>query len=143
MATSAYRSYFRTRLTGLGFVEHQDAFAFDNIPGNILDNAFHMEGASLGFLSKSNGLEQDISIVIRVFKKAFRDTTTVMDEAHDDYDTIKADVLKLSNQASLQSNGIIRLLPGTLTFDPLADQNDNGIIINMSFDATVNTDIDC
>lgn len=132
MSLSAVRPYFRNILDGLGFREHQEAFTFENIGSNILDNSYHLESGEVGYLLNNLVFETQYPITVRVFKKGFRDTITMYDDIDGTADTILAAVLDTDARLGTTIKNV-EVLSSNST--PLDSTNDNAIILELVFTA--------
>ena len=82
MSLTDLRPYFSARLTALGFEEWLDGFSSDNIPGTLIDNAFHQSfGTFSGQTTTQADQEIRSSVQIECFFKGFRDPGSKIQEA--------------------------------------------------------------
>lgn len=127
--------FFRTRMDGLGYSEHEDAFNAENIPATILNNSYHLEvGPVVGGAIPHRTQEAEMPIVLRAFYKGYRSMNDARDDAITESETILCDILASSVRLGVTVKNII--------FDsyqllPLNESNDNSIILEMSFRAIV------
>lgn len=135
MALSSVRTLFRQRLEGLGYREHRDAFNFENIGANILDDSFHLEtGSVASFAANQLAHDFEYGITVRIFKRGYSDPATLLDEidqiAQDVYSDILAPGIRLGTE-------IKDIVPNSYQPLPYDASNDNSIILEMSFTARV------
>lgn len=138
MSLTAVRTYFRTRLNSLGYSEWDDGFNYENIPENIIDKAYHIENFEGEKVSlNQTDLEIDMKVVTRVYFKGFRTIKEALDMADEKIETILVEVLKPTNRLTgtsglrdIQLDGFVKL--------PLAESNDNTILIEITWKAQVN-----
>jgi hypothetical protein len=134
MGLANVRSYFRSRLDGLGYTEWQDGFAFDNIPETILDRAYHVfiESISGGPINHTHQ-DTESEVVVRLFYRGYRDAVEAIDQSIDGVETIVSDVCKVANRTATLLNVIF----DTADFNPLNAENDNSVFVEMRFSARV------
>lgn len=135
MSFTAVRSFFRTRLDGLGYQEWTDGFNFDNIPSSTLDGTYHLTtGTITGGPSNSIVHEFDYSITVRVFFRGELDPASAIDDALAEAETIHADILAPANRLG---TAIKDIEPGTVDALPQDVSNDNNVILEMVFNANI------
>ena len=131
MSLTVVRPFLRDRMEALGFDEHRDAFNTDNIASTIMDNTFHMETGTISS-EAANQIDHDFDypIVLRVFKKGFRNTV----EAYDAIDQTAQDILEdLLDPEVRLGTAIKDIVPDTILSVELDSTNDNIIVLEMSF----------
>ena len=138
MSLSTTRTYFRTRLTSLGYKEWADGFNYQNIPENILHQAFHIENFESDVVKTDpTGLELNTVVVTRVFFKGFRTVKEALDSTDAKLEAIIADVMKPSNRLS-GADGLRNVLLESVVKLPISISNDNTILAELKWIAQVN-----
>lgn len=123
MSISNVRPYLRTNLETLGFVEHRDYLNFENIPGNLLDNSFHLETVSItGGAADQLVHTFEMSVNVRLFRRSYNDTVTKHEELIADIERVNTQVLNVTTRTT---GDLFDLIPGTATIEPLGDTTDN------------------
>lgn len=131
--------YCRTRLKALGRIEHVDTFNFENIPEPRLSKAFHLElQQSRGDKNNQDNQEASVPVTVRLPYAPARVVKPIRDEAVVFADTVIAAFINPRNRLT-QTNSIRNVRYDTMTLDPLADSNDNGLIVNLTFTMLVIT----
>lgn len=132
------RPFFRSRLEGLGFIEHDDAFDLDNVASTLLDDSFHIESGTIQG-SGANQLNHDFdyAVTITLFKRGFSNPVEADDAIDQLIRDIHADILEPSVRLGTSIKDVV---PGANNRSSLSDSNDNSIILKMEFTARV---IDC
>ncbi len=133
MSLASVRPFFRARLEGLGFREHDQPFEPGQIGESIQDGAFHMETGVIVSTSANQIVHDfDYPITIRVYKKGYEDILAAYDEIHADADLILADLL----DPMVRLGTIIKdIVPDTVQPLPLDETNDNVIVLEFVFTA--------
>lgn len=135
MITSV-RTYARARMNALGYKEWSDGFNSENIPRTKLDAAYHIEtGVVRGTGIHQNNQDIEVPFTIRFFKAQGRDPKALIDQAETAADTVIAAFLKATNR--LVNTNPKNISFQTFTLEPLADSNDNGVIVKIEFTALV------
>lgn len=134
MSLSNIRPYFRERLEGLGFVEHNDGFNFENIPQTVIHNTFHILLSDV-VGGAINHTHQDTSSTVEVmlFFSGFRDVGQALDGAIDAVERIVKDICKVENRTKTLLNVVFN----NAGFAPLNSQNDNSVAVRLEFRADV------
>lgn len=134
MSLNNIRPYFRTRLDGLGYLEHEDGFNRQNIPQTILNKSYHIlvESVSGGPINHTDQFTES-SVLVSVFFKGYRNVNEAIDDAISNVETIIKDVCKVVNRTSTLLNVVFE---GS-DFLPLSDTNDNSVLVEMRFSAQV------
>lgn len=133
---SSVLSYARARLAVLGYQEWTDGFNFENIPKTRLDSVFHLTlGDSLGTDIGQDNQTIETPFTIRLFLAPNRNPKALIDQATQIADIVIADLLKASNR--LTQTGIKTVWFNTMAIEPIANSNDNGVIIQFNFTALV------
>lgn len=123
-------------MVGLNFKEHTDGFNRDNIPGTILDKAFHIESGPIpGGPANGQVHNFDAPVLISVFLKGFRNIVTAIDNSMTTADTILADILDQANR--LTASGIKNIEPIRIEVVQLNDANDKDIILELEFNTKI------
>lgn len=135
MGLASVRSLFRERLEGLGFTEHRDAFNFANIGATVIDKSFHLE-TGVVTSGPANQLAHfyDYGITVRIFKRGFNNPAEALDEIDALADTVYADLLAPGIRLGTEIKDIV---PNSYQPLPYDSSNDNTIILEMSFTASV------
>lgn len=127
------RTFFRTRLEGLGYREHDQPFQVTQIGENIQDNSFHMETGLITSAEANQAIHSFLyPITIRIYRKAYQDVLSAYDDVHEEMDSILTDIL----EPSVRIGTVIKdIVPDSIQPLPLDDTNDNVIIIELNFTA--------
>ena len=136
MSFTDTRPYFRGILDGLDYIEWRDALNFDNIPHTIIDRSYHIESISIA-AGAANQLvyTYTYNVNIRLFRKAYNDTVGTFEELEADVLSLSEQVLKASNRLST-TNGLLDVIPGSITFSPIDTSNDNLQVAIVGFTTT-------
>lgn len=130
------REYARSRLDVLGYDEWSDGFDFKDIPLTKLDESYHLElGSVRGVSNNQTSLVMECPFTVRLFISPSGDPKSLIDQGIDVADTVIADLMKSSNRtlySGLQNIGFVGM-----TIEPLDQNNDNGVIIRIEFNAMV------
>jgi hypothetical protein len=129
--------YFRARLDSLNLNEWDDGFAVDNIPATIIDRAYHLR---VGLIDSQPANQQthafQVPVEVRVFLKGYQDPKSAINDAMSLSENIHAEVLKLANRVG-RTDGILDVKPLTTAIDPLADSNDNDVIVTLTYNVNL------
>jgi hypothetical protein len=119
---------------GLGYTEHDDGFAVDNIPETILDKSFHVfiETIDGGPINHTHQ-DTESTVVLRVFFKGYRLVSEAIDNSILSVEEIIFDVCKVANRTATLLNVVFN----SADFNPLNAENDNGVFVEMRFGARV------
>lgn len=135
MSLSAVRSYFRTRLDGLGFEEWTDGFNTENIPQTIKDQTYHL---GVGFISaeRPNQLATRFTypVEVRVFFLGYNDPADAIDTAISASEDIMNDLLDPLNRLGTDIKDVFI---GSIQVLPRDESNDNDVILVMEFNADI------
>lgn len=136
---TSIRSYFRTRMNALGYSEWKDALNVDNIPDTLLSRRgrmYHIETPSSSRADAYDPQSQDVDqdVVLRVFLKGYRYPADAVDAAMSVKDTILEDVLSNENRLGASLKNIFFNSDQLIA---LNDQNDNSLILEMSFSCRI------
>jgi hypothetical protein len=140
MSLSDIRPYFRTHFTAEGFTEWKDGFGADNIPENIIDKAFHIDGTStIGGISNNQAdMDTGTAQLVRFFIKGFRNPADAIDKAY-----LKVEnILKRTQKSSNRLTTLLDVVFEGASILPLADSNDNAVLVEMNFTARVIVDVE-
>lgn len=135
MSLAAVRPYFRKRLNALNLKEHRDAINFNNIPGTIIDEAYHMESLPV----RNIRLDQltytlQFPLKVRLFKTGYNDTVEAHEELITRTDLLLEEVLKPANKLD---GTLFNIVPGTIEWEEISVDNDNVIIAATTFVAVI------
>lgn len=131
MSLTSVVPLYRTQMDGLGYEEWTDAFNVENIPSTILDGAYHIEvGSGDGAVINQHVLNTNFPIVLRLFRRGFRDPASMRDEMLGELQTIVCDILAPSVRLS---SGVKNIVFNGWVLSPLSDTNDNSIMLEMNF----------
>lgn len=133
MSLAAVLPYFRLILvSSMSHTEWKDAFNFENIPGTVLDKAFHLEFGNLDpGQQNQNAIEFEQKCIVRLFAKGGVDTTATRDRAIARAQELIQYAL---GRRRLTTTGIKNVKLSGLTFEPFADSNDNIVMARAEFD---------
>jgi hypothetical protein len=133
MALTSVRSYFRTAMETLGYVEWRDGFTNDNIPSTLLTNSFHIESGDLAPTASNHQVyEFDCPITIRVYLKGYLDPVSAIDDAYTVVEDIYSEILLPSARLG---SAIQDVVPAAVKVSPLTLQNDNAVLVEINFNA--------
>lgn len=138
MSLTAVRPYFRARLNSLGYKEWDDAFYAENIPENIIDKAYHIDANEINRTSFSQtDLQLEHVVVTRLFYKGFFTPKDALDKTMERLDAILKEVLKPSNRLT-GASGLRNVDLQGVTIEPLADSNNNTLLVTLTWNVQVN-----
>lgn len=135
MSLSQVRSFFRTRLNGLGYKEHSDAFDDENRPQQLLDKLYRIEQATITggpANHTAHSFDYDFNLVISL--KGKKSNVDLLDRAYLIAEEILNDVLQESVRVGTDLKDII---PGTISVTPYTPSDDNDLLLSMGFTVTV------
>ena len=122
-------------MVALGFKEWKDGFNTDNIPSTIADKSFHLDTrAGVGIKLNQNDQEVNFDVNVKLFRKGFRDPASAIDQVLSDCQSIIVESCKASNRLTGNLKNVV--FSGA-TIDPIADSNDNFVVLTMTFTAFV------
>lgn len=142
MSFADIKPYFRARMTAIGGLkEWKDAFPETNIPGNVLDKAWHIifEPASTTGLNQTC-LTQEIPVTLNLYFAGYQKPGEAIDTALTKLDAIYKEVLKHSNR--LTQPEIKNVLPEDWMLSPFENSNDNIIRLSVKFTFRIILEID-
>ncbi len=132
-------AYCRTRLAVLGRVEHSDTFNFENVPKPRLQAAYHLElGTTSGISNNQDNQVATVPVTVRLSYAPARLTKPIRDAAVEFADIVIADFINPRNRLT-QTNSLKNVQYSSMTLEPLAVSNDNGLIVNLIFTMLVVT----
>jgi len=135
MSLRGVRSYFRERGEALSLREWKDGFAFDNIPANIVDRAFHIEsGLAVGVKQNQTDQEFNFTTTVRIFVKGFRNPASGIDSAIGLAEDYIKECVSAPNRLT-QTSGIKNVVFESASFDADSASNDNLIVASLTFRA--------
>jgi len=130
---SQVRTYVRSRVfaTCPELKEWKDAFNFQNIPNDVINTYYHIEYGPVSTLKDDATLEDSMTLTVRVFKKAYGETSDEMDSIMDKALCMRQAIISKVDVAQTDN---IREIEGSL-ITPLAfdDSNDNIIQVDLEF----------
>ena len=135
MSLKPVRSFIKSRLseTSSSFKEHKDGFNRDNIPRSLLNKSYFIDVASSNNESTEGRVVTDeITARVELFYKGYRNTQSTIDDAMDEANNFK---LRASNPSHFSSL-IKRVVCESIEVDPLADSNDNSILVTINMSIT-------
>jgi hypothetical protein len=136
MTLGGLRAFFRTRLDGLGYTEWTDGFNIENIPSTVLDMSYHLAVGDIRSGPANQLLHVfDYPLTVSIFLKGFRDPAEAIDLGLDAGQEILEDILSPAQR--LQTDGLKDIRPGSIAVRPLADSNDNTVVVEMEFRAVM------
>lgn len=136
MSLATTRTYFKARMTGLGYEEWEDGFNFDNIPENIIDKAFHIENIVANKIDMNHtDIHLMVDVNLRVFFKGYQSIREALDLIDDDIEEILIEVLRPSNRL-IGADGLRDIQLDGFRKLPIAS-NDNSVIVEMNWKARV------
>jgi len=126
-------------MDALSYVEHYDGFNFENIPGTKFDTAYHIEmGVARGLSNNQNCQVTEVPYTVRAFFAGGADPKAVLETSIASGDAIVAEMIDPSNR--LVQSGLKNVRFDSMSVEPVADSNDNSIVVKVDFTAMVITD---
>lgn len=135
MSLSDIRPFFRTRMNGLGFKEHTDAFDDDNREQTKLDKLYRIESGPVSGGPANQSVHEfdfDVTLVITLMGK--RDNVELVDRAFEVSDEILADILAESVRLGTLIKDVV---PNGITVAPYSESDDNDLTLSMGFTGIV------
>lgn len=131
MSITNVRPYFNTKLKGLAYKEHRDAFNVNNIASTVTDKAYHIFINPISVESTSNlGQELTANLNLQLIYKGARDMTEGIERA----ERLSQEVLiSLMSPDRLTQPGIKTVLFESINFEQFDSSNDNIIRCTMTF----------
>lgn len=134
MTLGAVQPFFVNRLINLGFKEWADGFNVQNIPANLIDGAFHvMVGDMILGAVQQQTHDMKMQITVRLFFKGYKTPQAAKNAGLDSAQTVLNDFLKPSVRLG-QANNLKDIRPVGLVAKPLADSNDNSLVLELVFE---------
>ncbi len=128
--------YARARMESLGYIEHEDAENFENVPAQALGRAFHIKlGEVSGGKNTLDSLDLEVPFVIRLFLKGQKNTLAAEETATAKLDEILDDMMAAAHRT--QFNGVTNIAFKSAGVDPIDGSNDNALIVRAEFSAHV------
>lgn len=137
MSMTLVRPYFATQCKALSLKEWTDAFNTENVPGSIVDYSFHVlvNGAD-GIKLNQHVQDLDIGATVNFWIKGNRNPVDGLDKSIAKAEDLIKLCLKPSNRLGTCIKNVIL---NSVTFDRLAESNDNAIKATLVF--TVKTSL--
>lgn len=140
MSFAAVLDYARTRMTSLGFTEHEDAFNAENIPRTKYDVTYHLEILPATRIGGDdyNCTEIQVPYVVRVYQRYFRTTNTDNTSRKNSLtvaDTIVDDFIIAKNRLTTPDIKTVQF--DSMVVEQLSEDNDNSAILNIQFSAKI------
>lgn len=131
------KQYFRDRFDYLGYSEHTDGFDRTNIGQNVLNKSYHvlLESVDGGPVSHTHQ-ETNSSVLVSVFFGPDRDIQSIIDESISAMDDIIVECCKLINRTNTGA-GIFNVVFDGCSFNPLSDEQNNAVLVEINFTVTV------
>lgn len=134
MTLGGLRDFFRTRLDGLGYSEWTDGFNVENIPSTLLDKSYHLAVGSIkGFVANQLHHQFEYPLTVSVAFKGFLNPSEAIDLSLDAAQEILEDILDPAQR--LQTDGLKDIRPLGIDVRPLAESNDNTVVVEIKFTA--------
>lgn len=135
MSITKVRPFFRKILDELDFVEHKDAFNFNNIASSNIDRGYHLTSGPI-IPKKQNMIlvEMEMETNVRLFFKGYSDPASMLDEV------IEAEELVIKKALEVNCNALNEIKYTTLISsnrEPFGDSNDNIIVSILNFNSLV------
>lgn len=135
MSLASVRSYFRTNLEALNYKEWRDYINFENIPGTIVDQSYHLETVSIaGDTADQQVYTFQMTINVRLFRRSYNDTVATHELLITAIEGVHAKILNVVNRTS---GNLFDLIPGVATIEPLGDTTDNWQMAVIPYTAVV------
>lgn len=139
MSMDAVIPYFVDRCKALGYVEHEDALNWENIPLTKVERAFHIE---LGDITKTKTdmwlLTIEVPVTVRLFVKAGRDTKAARTKAIAD---VKKLIVECMNPVKLGASQVKGVYFESTSIAAIDDSNDNILMTENKFTALTMLDV--
>ncbi len=131
--------YCRTRLKALGRTEHTATFNYENTPRTRLATMFHVElGTTNGVSNNQDNQVGNVPVTVRIPFAPAREVMPIRDAAVVFADTVIADFLNPRNRLT-QANSLKNVAFDSMNIEPLAESNDNGVVVVLGFSMLVIT----
>lgn len=135
MSWTKVRPYFNAVMENLGYSEHKDAFAVDNIPETVMDKSFHVglgpvEGTGQNHLAQ----ESEMSVVLRTYYLGYRTPQEAVDTAISEGETILKQLVKVTDLGGrVNTDGLMNVVFNEAALDPIDSSNDNAVVLTSSY----------
>lgn len=135
MRLGQVRAFFSDQLKAMKLREWTDGFNTANIPANIIDGSFHVAIGSLG-LGAVNQQTHDyrLQVSVKMFFKGYTDPQKAKDVALDKAQEVMNQILKPTTRLGQDGSGLKDIRPVSAVPTPLADSNDNSLILELVFE---------
>lgn len=134
-----FKNYIRQQLTATDsdFEEHDDAFNFENIAETNLNKRYFMN-YEISTIENGLTMEDNANVTLQIFFKGYRNPLETLDDSMELVNTFRLNLLSPSNIASYNSSltggfSLLGIDSVSQTPTPLADSNDNSLIVNLEF----------
>lgn len=136
MGLAAVLPYFDSILEGLEFTKWEEPFAADNIPSSIIDRAYHLTAGPIdGIQNNQANQDAEMGVQVRIFLKGFAYPSDARDEGIFNGERVVIQAVKPENRTL--TAGLLNVVFNSMALEPLADSNDNMIVIVLDFTARV------
>jgi hypothetical protein len=135
MGLTDVRTLFRDQLEGLGYEEHPEPFQPNQIAETLVDRSFHLEtGSIISGPANQTVHSFEFPITVRVYSKGYENLLEAYDELHQTADDILANILN-QNVRLVQSPNIKDIVPESVEIEPMAESNDDILVLVLAFTA--------
>ena len=129
-------TYIESVADSKGFDLWPDGFAFDNIPSNLLDRAYHITVTDLSGISQNQSdQETEVDMELRLFFKGFSNPRDAILTAVEETQGVVQ--LAVDAKTRISDSGILNMTFNSATVEPLGATNDNSVVVVASFRARV------
>ncbi len=127
----AIRPYVSKQMESVGYVEHIDPFNDENIPANLLDDAFHQMFLPINGTEKTNS-SQGLSVPVQVkkFTKGYRTPEEALTQSIIEAEEIIAAMVTFGNY-SQNTPKITSVLLDSLNFEPYSEESNDNVIVSV------------
>jgi len=133
MSLASVRPFFRDRLEGLGFREHDQPFQPNQIGETIVNDSFHISTGTIVSAPANQRVHSfEFPITVRIYKKGFVDLLETYDDIHSTADDVLADLLDPSVRLGSTIKDII---PESIDIVEIDESNDNVLFLELVFTA--------
>jgi hypothetical protein len=124
-------------MRALGYTEEWTGFDFQNIPKTALNRTFHLETGDTRGDGPADQQSQDVEtdFVIRIFRAPSGKPGTLIDQGVAGGEAVIMDLIKVANRTT--QAGFKNVSFDYMSSKPLNDENDNGVITELGFNAMV------
>lgn len=127
-----FQTYYKDILEAQGLKEWDDAFAVDNIPAQIRDNAYHLTYSIPNVIEQDQWNENEVATTIKIFKKAGRKTKQAFDNAMCEAISLRQLIINPETIANYIGVTILGISSVSIIPEPV-NTNDNSVIITLEF----------